>query len=203
LRSLHLQSVQDHLEDEKDFDRALAQQRTEREGRVRPGESARGQQLAYEDHIRYVEQLRRYHAVFAPEQVLVLIYDDFRRDNEATVRRVLRFLDLDDTAPIQLTEANPTVRLRSRKLDELTSSVYLGRGSVAGPLKTAFKTIAPRRARKTALRVVRGRLIYSKPSPPDEALMLELRRRFKPEVVAASEYLNRDLVTLWGYDRIG
>ena len=30
--------------------------------------------------------------------------------------------------------------------------------------------------------------------------MLELRRRFKPEVEATSEYLGRDLVALWGYD---
>ena len=34
------------------------------------------------EHVRYVEQLRRYHAEFPPEQVLVLIYDDFRADNE-------------------------------------------------------------------------------------------------------------------------
>ncbi len=32
--------------------------------------------------------------------------------------------------------------------------------------------------------------------------MVELRRRFKPEVVAASEYLERDLVALWGYDDV-
>ena len=32
--------------------------------------------------------------------------------------------------------------------------------------------------------------------------MLELRRRFAPEVVALSEYLDRDLVSLWGYDRL-
>ena len=32
--------------------------------------------------------------------------------------------------------------------------------------------------------------------------MTELRRRFKGEVIALSEYLDRDLVTLWGYDRL-
>jgi len=36
----------------------------------------------------------------------------------------------------------------------------------------------------------------------DDALMLELRRRFSDEVVALSEYLERDLVSLWGYDSI-
>jgi hypothetical protein len=33
--------------------------------------------------------------------------------------------------------------------------------------------------------------------------MLALRRRFKGEVQALSEYLDRDLVTLWGYDANG
>jgi hypothetical protein len=32
--------------------------------------------------------------------------------------------------------------------------------------------------------------------------MQELRERFKPEVVALSEFLDRDLVALWGYDRV-
>jgi hypothetical protein len=32
--------------------------------------------------------------------------------------------------------------------------------------------------------------------------MLELRRRFKGEVEALSDYLGRDLVSLWGYDSI-
>jgi hypothetical protein len=36
----------------------------------------------------------------------------------------------------------------------------------------------------------------------DEDFMLELRRRFKPEVEALSEYLDRDLVTFWGYDSL-
>jgi hypothetical protein len=30
--------------------------------------------------------------------------------------------------------------------------------------------------------------------------MAELRRRFRGEVLALSEHLDRDLVSLWGYD---
>jgi hypothetical protein len=44
--------------------------------------------------------------------------------------------------------------------------------------------------------------VYGEPRPVDDALMLELRRRFCDEVVALSEYLGRDLVSLWGYDSI-
>jgi hypothetical protein len=45
-------------------------------------------------------------------------------------------------------------------------------------------------------------LVYGEPPPPDEQLMAELRSRFKGEVVALGEYLDRDLVSLWGYDSV-
>jgi hypothetical protein len=32
--------------------------------------------------------------------------------------------------------------------------------------------------------------------------MLDIRRRFQSEVVALSEHMDRDLVSLWGYDSL-
>jgi hypothetical protein len=55
----------------------------------------------------------------------------------------------------------------------------------------------------SALDALWRRIVYTHAPPPDEEFMLELRRRLKPEVQALSEYLGRDLVALWGYDRIG
>ncbi|HYM44947.1 MAG TPA: sulfotransferase, partial [Solirubrobacteraceae bacterium] len=100
LRSLHLQLVQGHVETEKDLRKAISLETARREGRRIPPRSPRPEALQYSERVRYVEQLRRYHAVFPREQVLVLVYDDFRRDNEATVRGVLRFLDVDDRVPV-------------------------------------------------------------------------------------------------------
>ncbi len=159
--------------------------------------------LRYSERVRYVEQLRRYHELFAPDRVLVLIYDDFRADNEATVRHVLRFLEVDDTVGIEPLEANPTVRMRSVRLARLTHAVRTGRGPLGVKLRTPIRVLTSERMRAGAMRVVRRRLLYGAPQPPDEALMLELRRRFAPEVAALSEYLGRDLGSLWGYDRLG
>lgn len=198
LRSLHLELVRDHVETETDFAQAIALEqvrRHESEIRCAPG-------LVYADYIRYVEQLRRYHQAFPDGQVLVLIYDDFRRDNEQTVRTVLRFLGVDDTFPIQLSDANPTVRVRSLRMYDLVRSLYMGRGPAAGAVKTAIKKLTSRQLRRGALGIFRRRVLYAEPLPPDPELTLQLRRRFKGEVEALSEYLDRDLVTLWGYDRI-
>jgi hypothetical protein len=193
VRSLHLQLVQEHVETEKDLSRAVAHEEIVRDGRS---------VLRYSDHIHYVEQLKRFHAAFPSEQTLVLIYDDFRRDNEATVRRVLRFLDVDDEVPLELIEANPTVSVRSLRLDAVLRRVYGERGPVSRSAKGIVRTLMPERLRKAAMRTMRWRVVYGSPQQPDEAVIAELRRRYAAEVTALSEYLDRDLVAEWGYDRV-
>jgi hypothetical protein len=193
VRSMHLQLVQSHVETEQDLAKALAA-----EDIVRAGQQLR----RYSDHVTYTEQLRRYHAVFPREQVLVLIYDDFRADNDATVRRVLRFLDVDDTVKLETVEANPTVAIRSLRLNNALGALNEGHGPLARALASGVKAVTPDRFRRNALLAVRRKVVYGKPPPADESVTLALRHRFKGEVLALSEYLDRDLVTLWGYDSI-
>jgi hypothetical protein len=202
LRSLHLQFVEAYIETEIDFRTAISLEDARRQGRDVPRHSYWPQALLYSEHVRYVEQLRRFDAAFPPEQMLVLIYDDFRADNVATVRRVLRFLDVDDMAPIEVLEANPTVRARSQRLHHLVHALSVGRGPLSRGVKAAVKAVTPQGLRRDALRATQRRVVFSKPLPPEESLMIELRRRFKGEVEALSEYLERDLVALWGYDDV-
>ncbi len=192
VRSLHMQYLQDHVETERDLRRAIAQEEIVRDGRT---------VLRYSERVRYVEQLRRFHELFGRDRVLVLIYDDFRADNEATVRQVLRFLEVDDGVAIPPLEANPTVRMRSVRLARLTLAVRTGRGPLGRALNMSIRALTTEWLRAGAMRAVRGRVLYGAPQRPDEGLTMELRRRFAPEVAALSEYLDRDLVTEWGYDR--
>jgi hypothetical protein len=200
LRSLHLQFVESYIETESDLAKAIALEAARREGREIPPHTYWPCTLLYSEHVRYVEQLRRFREALPPEQVLVLIYDDFKRDNQATVRSVLRFLEVDDSAPIETLEANPSVAVRSQRLHELVHAVSVGRGPASVAVKETIKALTPRGLRRKALRATEQSVVYRTPSPPDEHLMLELRRRFKGEVQALSEYLDRDLVALWGYD---
>jgi hypothetical protein len=201
LRSLHLQLLRTHVESVKDLRRALELEPQRRDGRKVPRRSHRPQLLMYSDHVRYVEQLRRYREAFPAEQLLILIYDDFRDDNETTVQSVFDFLDVDSEIDVVPREANPTrVRMRSQHLDELLNMVSVGRGPATRAVKAALKAISSERLRDDAMRLTRRRLILGRPPPADERLMLELRRRYAGEVVALSEYLDRDLVRLWGYD---
>jgi hypothetical protein len=202
LRSLHLQLLQNRAEDEPDLGRAIALEQDRRAGRALTELAAsQPKLLMYAERAGYLEQLRRYHAVFPRDQVLVLIYEDFRADNERTLRQVQRFLGVDDTVPVEVLEANPSVRRRVG-LDETVFAVTYGRSRGARMVRKTLMRLTPRRLRQEAFRTLQRSVLFGSPRPPDEELMLELRRRFKPEVQALSEYLDRDLVTLWGYEAI-
>jgi hypothetical protein len=204
VRSFHLQMVSSNVESQRDLRKAIALEEVRRRGRRIPRRCPIPNALQYSDHVRYVEQLRRYHAVFPPEHVLVLIYEDFRRDNEATVRKVLRFLEVDDTSPIETIDTKPLNAVRSLQLHQLASAARVARLNpvAAGPVGRAVHALTPRALRSDAFRTRWRKVVYRSPAPPDEQFMLELRRRFKPEVAAISDYLGRDLVTEWGYDGI-
>ena len=151
LRSFHLQCLRNHVETEKDFGKAIALEDARREGKRIPRHSPRPHELLYSNHVRYVEQLQSYEAVFPAEQILVLIYDDYRRDNEATVRKVLRFLEVDDSLPIEPVEANPSFSVRSPQLNEMVRSVYVGRGPLSRGVKAGVRSITSRSMRDAAV----------------------------------------------------
>jgi hypothetical protein len=203
LRSLHLQLLQNHHEVERDLRKAVELDEPRRAGREIPLHSYWPQALIYSDRVRYVEQLRRYEAVFPPDQILVLIYDDFRSDNARTTRRVLRFLGVDEDFAVPEVEVNPTIAVRLPRVHRVIRGIHLGRGALPRTVKAVGKALTTNRLRRAIYYPSARRVVWGEPPPADMAFMEELRVRFKGEVVALSEHLRRDLVTLWGYDRVG
>jgi len=202
LRSLHLQFVQVYLESQKDFGKAVALEAVRRE-RGEGFDAYWPRATMYSDFVRYVEQLRRYHELFGRERVLVLIYDDYRRDNEATLRELQRFLGIDDQIPIRVRQSNPSVQVRSQRLHQFVHAVSVGEGAAHRVVRGAVKALAPSGIDRKSAVALRDRLFFGAPRPVDDRVMADLRRRFTPEVHAISEYLDRDLVSLWGYDELG
>jgi hypothetical protein len=202
LNALYLQFVRVHWETARSLRKALSLEAVRREGQEIPPDTEWPGALLYSEHVRYVKQLRRLYAAFPTEQVLVLVYDDFRSDNTGTVARVLRFLEVDDSAPVEAVEANPTMRARSQRLHHAVHTVSLGRGTASRSVNATVKAVIPAGVRRGALRVAERSVLSVDRKSPDRRLVEQLRRRFRGEVVAASEYLERDLVKLWGYEHL-
>jgi hypothetical protein len=198
LRSYHMDAVKSNLENERDLGKAMALEPERRAGRRLPPGVENPAWLLYSEHVQYLEHLRRFEAVFPSEQILVLIYDDYRRDSEATVKKVLAFLGVDQTIPLRMveTERERLQGVRFLALHRITRAIKIARHrpDQANPLLASIGRLAPRAATEAW-----RRLVYTEPRQPAEDFLVDLRRRLKPEVAALGEHLGRDLVSLWGY----
>jgi hypothetical protein len=204
LRSFHLQSVQNHLETETDFARALTLEENRREGRDIPPRCHQPQALLYSNHVRYAQQLQAYFDVFPRENVRVLIYEDLRQDNVAVVRELLRFLDVKDDVPIEVVETERLREVRSRPLHELTGVLRAARRNqeAASPASRVLSRLTPQPMRRGVVGKAWRRAVYIDRSEQDPELMRSLRHHFKPEVEKLGELLGRDMVARWGYQEI-
>ncbi len=102
--------------------------------------------------------------------------------------------------PIEPLHANPTIAPRAR-VETWRRKLRRGQDPLWRGLRSSGKALTTQGDARTLLLLARaaGGVRPRRPRS-DEEFMAELRRRFKPEVVALSEYLQRDLVALWGYD---
>lgn len=201
IRSLHLQAIQNGDESEQDLRTALELERDRIRGVSVPVAAKRPATLYYQQHVRYTEQLKRYYAAFPPENILVLIYEEFRQDNERTISRVTSFLGLDQSFVFKRREANPTVIVKARWLDSLVMSLAKGQTSITRPIKGMVTGITPTQARRQFMHTFRQLFVFSDPPAVDDALMNELRRRFKAEAELVGRFLGRDLTDIWEIPR--
>ena len=175
LHSLHLQLLRIRTETEQDLQRALALEPERRSGHHLPHGGYWPQLVLYSEHMAYMAQLRRYRDAFSDDQLLVLIYDDFRDDYQATVRAILRFLEVDETVSLPTLKANQSVRVRSRRAETLVDTVSSGRGRSLSILKSAIVAVTPQSLRRGAQSAILDHIAYTKPPGPDPVLMRTLR----------------------------
>lgn len=199
INSLHTMYWRNGFEAEEDLRKAIELESERRAGRRLPPDGYWPELLFYSDHMCYVEQLRRYTDCFSRDQVFVLTHEEFRRDNSAAVKEILRFLGVDHTVALPSIEVNPSYRVRSWPGHQALVMIAQGRGEA---IKKVIRPLTTQRLRRKTLYYVRDHFIHGKPPPPDERLMLDLRRRYRSEVVNLGKFLGRDLVKEWGYDQL-
>jgi sulfotransferase family protein len=124
----------------------------------------------------YHEQLRRYLDVFDRHQLGIYLYEDFQVDPAVFMRDVLGFLGVDQTIPLDTTRrVNQTVSLpRNQALH-----------------RAALRWVRPTRALVPAR--VRTWLFTRRPEAVPRNVARKLVERFRPEVRALEELLQRDL----------
>ncbi len=165
------------------FQAALDAEPDRMAGRRIPVDTPLPEALLYRHVARFSEQVRRYQAVFPPEQILVLLQDDLKADTPAAYRRTLSFLGVDAEFQPALERVNANKVVRSeglRKLIALTPS--------------SAKDLIPTRLRRGVRKqVAKLNSRHAPRAPLDPALRARLLTEMTPEIEALSATIDRDL----------
>jgi hypothetical protein len=184
------------FEEETDFMAAMRLEDERRAGRGIPRNCFDPKFLRYSERVAYGEQVERYLKIFPREQVRVVIYDDFKVDNEAVYDDMVSFLGIDAAYRPEFKTVNAKVGVRFRSLKQASDRLMF-------PVKQVVRPILPGGIYKSARGMYRRIFFKDKglPTlrPQDKSTLM---KRYKSEVVRLGDLLGRDLVTLWGYDKL-
>jgi len=191
MHSLHTEHLNQTLEDEPDFARALEKEPLRKAGEFIPARVRCPSYLFYRERARYSSQLARYYAVFPRENLLVMTMEEFRQDNERHYRYAIDLLGVDPQYVPSFGVVNASKAPRSRRLNHVLNTPALKR--------VLFEALGPRRY--TAVRDRVAGLVTKEQPRAQLSPVLEraLRDEFGTEVERVSELVGRDLRPVWGY----
>jgi hypothetical protein len=182
----------EHLED---FKTALSAEKDRRNGRGFSKRVIAPSWLFYSEFIKYTEQIQRFRYYFDQEQIKIIIFNDFKINPPGVYKEILGFLSVDPNFSPDFDILNPNKQLRWPLFKKYTlDSPYFRKtlrllfsdDTYAG-LKNFYKNKMVKYEPRQAL---------------DEEFKLELMNKYKPEVEKLSDFLKKDLVSLWGYDKV-
>jgi len=185
--SLHSELLFMGVETIPDFHEAITTE-NERSASVYSGTSGASQVSArvYREAVQYAEQVQRFFDVFGREKVLVVLFDDFRRDTAGVYADTLRYLNVDAEFQPDFVVVNANKRLRSAWLRRPPKlAVQMSRILLPKPVRHKL-----RRGIENVNKVDESR------RPMDPALRKSLQAQFAPEVQELGKLIERDL-THW------
>ncbi len=184
----------------KSFEEALVLEDARRRGEGLPRTVRFPELLFYSRYARFAEQIELYRRVFSPEQVLVLLLEEYLAERERTYRRVLDFLEVAPLPPSGREEKNPHQEPRSLRLTVFLRERVHWNQPRAESSGGQLGSLA-RKTRRKAYRLLERINWRTTPRAAlDPAVRERLKQRHRSEVDRLSELLDRDLGKLWGYD---
>lgn len=176
------------------FGEALAAEDERKRGRLLPPNlSNMPESLYYRDVARFTGQIRRYHEVFGPDKVRVIVFDDLKADALSVYRDTLAFLGLDlSSVSPDMNAVNPSKVPRSSSITRFFHDppVWWRYGPIAlGRLLVPKDT-----RRKVNLLIKRLNTRYEKRPAMEPSIRQQLMSEFYSEIEQLSALLDRDLM---------
>lgn len=158
--------------------------------------------LFYFERIKYTEHIQRYLKYFPAKQVKIIIFDDLVKNPARVYKDLLKFIGVDTSFKPNFSSKGANMTSRFLAVKRLVYSSFI--------LKSPERILPSRiyKAIRHPLRDLHNKMFFNifykkaKRKPIDPEFRKELMKKCKPEVIKLSKFLRRDLVKLWGYDKI-
>ncbi|WP_036477030.1 sulfotransferase [Myxosarcina sp. GI1] len=195
LYSLHSHYLKFTEENEADFERALALEPQRREGKFISPRVTSPCYLYYSDRVKYYEQIERYYDLFDRSQIKIVLFEDFKANNQEVYREILDFLGVDNSFVPEYEAININKEVRFQALNNLVNNPVL---------KNISKTLVSQEFNEFIRdKIVERFLWHQSPKEvmPDE-IKYQLMERYRAEVVKVSKLIDTDLEARWGYKQL-
>lgn len=187
LYSQHSQFLYNGNEDITDFETALEAEEDRKQGLRIPPSVNFVKGLYYLETAKYYEQVRRYIDIFGPDNVHIVIFDQFKCNTAKVYKETLHFLDVSVEFQPNFQVVNPNKRLRNRGLHN-----FLHKPPQF--VRLVGKTLLPHFARQILWKILYHLNVQYSPRPSmDLKLRRHLQAQFASDVEQLGKLIDRDL----------
>lgn len=192
LYSLHSHYVKFTEENEADFQRALSLETARKQGEFPSPRVTSPSYLYYSDRVNYYQQIKRYYDYFPQSQIKIILFEDFRAQNEVVYREILEFLEVDHNFSPQYESINTNKEVRFETINNLVNNPIL---------KNVSKNLLSQEFNEFVRdKIVERFLWHQAPKSAMPAdIKAQLKAKYIPEVSKVAELIGVDLAAKWGY----
>lgn len=180
--SWHWETMYSHGENLENFEAAWRAQESRLRGEKLPVHNRVREALHYGPLFSYSVQLKRLLGQVGPEQVLIILYDDFRNQPDAVYQQTLKFLSL---RPFQLEKYDRINPSKQFRWSWVARAVH-----VIGALK---RFLGIQKGIGVLTRLKRWNTSYRERPSLSPKFRAELEQYFREDVARTADLINRDL----------
>lgn len=194
LYSIHGEYLLKFRENIDDFKQALEAEKQRRNWENIPKRIPAPSLLFYSEKVKFSSHIRRYLELFGREQVKIIVYEDFKKNNYKVLQDIFKFIGVETDIDVELKTYRASRKIRSRGLKTI--------------LNFPFFSLFPKKILKGRNYYQLRSLLYKaivKNEPRLEIqpeLKKELMEKYKNEVKKTERLINKDLSKIWGYNNI-
>lgn len=191
LQAMHMQYVNDGSEDEPDFEKALRKEALRKQGKSISRYAMCPSLHYYRERATYYKQVKRYFDTFPENQILILLFEDFRKDNAKTYREVTDFLGVWSDFQPDFKTINASQAPRSRALHRALNNMALK--------NLLYRSLGAQRYTKVKKGVMKFVMKKQPRKRTSDDVRKQLLKETRTDVEKLGNLIDKDLFGYWNY----